>query len=124
MLKRLLGAKFYVKIYKNKIVIKNLSNALPAQMFMPDTPFTSTRLLVGAFSPAVQCLTQAIKSTKTWLGASPRLLIQPMEMNEGGLSEVEERIFRELGLGAGARKIVLWVGEELANDKALQKLNN
>ncbi|GGY82671.1 hypothetical protein GCM10011613_29390 [Cellvibrio zantedeschiae] len=124
MFNNFFSSMLYVKIYKNKIVIKNLSDNLSAQMFTPDTSFTTSRLLVGTFAPAVQCLKQAIKSSKStsWLGASPCLLIQPMEMNEGGLSEIEDRVFRELGLGAGARKVVLWVGAELSNEKAIEKI--
>lgn len=125
MFLRFFRSDFYVKIYKNKIVINNLTNNLPAQMFMPDVPFTTTRLLVGKFSSAEACLTQALKTTNSsiWFSKGKRLLIQPMELVEGGLSEVEERVFRELGLGAGAIKIVLWIGAELANDKAIQMLN-
>jgi len=124
MFKYFFSSNFYVKIYKNKIVVNNLSNQLPAQMYTPDTPFTSTRLLVGNFAPAMQCLKQAIKSSQSnsWLSGGIRLLIQPMEMYEGGLCEVEERVLRELGLGAGARKVVIWTGSELAKDKAIQKI--
>lgn len=40
-------------------------------------------------------------------------------MVEGGLSEVEERLFRELALGAGARKMALWTGQELRPDQVM-----
>jgi len=53
----------------------------------------------------------------------PRVLIQPLEMTEGGLSEVEDRLFRELALGAGARKVVIWVGKELSVIEAQEKLD-
>jgi len=126
MFSRFFRSDFYIKIYTNKIVINNLTNNLPAQMFMPDVPFTTTRLLVGNFSAAESCLTQALKTTHSskWFSKGKRFLIQPMELNEGGLSEVEDRVFRELGLGAGAIKIVLWVGAELTHDKAIQMLND
>lgn len=125
MYKQFFASNLYVKIYKNKIVVNNLANQLPAQMYTPDTPFTSTRLLVGNFASAAQCLRQAVKSSQSnlWLRGL-RLLIQPMEMNEGGLCEVEEKIFRELGVSTGARKVVIWIGAELAKDKAIQKINN
>lgn len=126
MLNKFFTDVLYVKIYKNKFVVKNLSTNLPAQMFTPDTSFTTTRLLIGTFAPAVQCLKRALSSSisNLWYKAKPSLLIQPMEMHEGGLSEVEERALRECGLSAGARKVVVWIGAELSNDKAIEKINS
>jgi rod shape-determining protein MreB len=126
MLNKFFTCMLYVKIYKNKFVVKNLSNNLSPQMFTPDVSFTTHRLLIGTFAPAQQCLKQAIRSAAphSWFTARPSLLIQPMEMNEGGLSEIEEKILRECALGAGARKIIVWVGAELSNDKAVEKIKS
>jgi hypothetical protein len=126
MLNKLFDSMLYVKIYKNKIVVNNLSNNLPPQMFTPDISFTTTRLLIGTFAPAAQCLKRAVSSStpNSWFKAKPVLLIQPMEMNDGGLSEVEDRILRECAIGAGARKIIVWIGAELSNDKAIEKINS
>jgi hypothetical protein len=44
-------------------------------------------------------------------------------MAEGGLSEIEDRIFRELAIGAGARRISVWVGPELSDAEVKDKLN-
>lgn len=126
MLKKLFGSKLYVKIYKNKIVIKNLTTDLPPQMFTPDTPFTTTRLLIGSYTPAVKCLNHAIKSSGItfWLMGQPAVLVQPMEMIEGGLSEIEDRFLRQCAFGAGARKVIVWIGAELSNEKAIEKIKN
>lgn len=126
MLKKYFDNNLYVKIYKNKIVVKNLSNNLPAQMFTPDVSFSTNRLLIGTFAPAVQCLKHAIRSvaSNSWLKVRPALLVQPMEMNEGGLSEVEDKLLRQCAFNAGGRKVVLWNGAELSNDKAIEKINN
>lgn len=73
----------------------------------PSVPYAGQRILVGSFQPAVDCLRQALEE----IGASgtfkrkPALRIQAMEMNEGGLSEVEERCLREVGLTVGARSV-------------------
>lgn len=47
-----------------------------------------------------------------------------MERCEGGLSQVEERVLHELAAGAGARKVVVWVGAELSDGEVLAKLKN
>jgi len=73
----------------------------------PAVPYVGKRILVGSLEPAVNCLRQALNE----VGASgvlkrkPALRIQAMEMNEGGLSEVEERCLREVGLAVGARNV-------------------
>jgi rod shape-determining protein MreB len=47
------------------------------------------------------------------LAPSPVVIIHPMEKLEGGVSEIECRVYQELALGAGARKVYIHVGEEL-----------
>ena len=44
-------------------------------------------------------------------------------MIEGRLSEVEERVLRELAMGAGASKVVVWVGHELSDAEVQEKLD-
>jgi rod shape-determining protein MreB and related proteins len=56
---------------------------------------------------------------KGFITKSPQVVIQPVAMIEGGLSEVEERIFKELALGSGAFKVVLHVGAELSDSEAV-----
>ena len=46
-----------------------------------------------------------------------------MEMTEGGLSQVEDRVFRELAAGAGAKEVLVWVGDELSDQAMLAKIN-
>ena len=115
----------YVKVYKNKFVVKNLANNLSSQIFTSDTPFTTTRLLIGTFAPAAQCLKHAVRSSTSnaWF-IGPKILIQPMEMNDDGLSEVEDRILRECALSSGARKIVVWIGTELSDAEVIEKINS
>lgn len=126
MLNKLFSSRLYIKIYKNKIIVKNLSSNLPPQMFTPDIPFSTARLLIGSYAPAVKCLKNAIKSSgvTSWYMARPAILIQPMEMNEGGLSEIEDHFFRKCVFGAGAFKVALWIGAELSNEQAIEKIKN
>ena len=55
---------------------------------------------------------------------APIALVHPVEMVEGGLSEVEERVFLELARGAGARKAVVYVGPDLGDDGVRAKLES
>ncbi|MFM7313555.1 MAG: hypothetical protein ACKO0M_10380 [Cyanobium sp.] len=87
--------------------------------------FSSTRLLIGAFSEAVRTFDQGIRDLQA--SASVRLkgsdlLLYPLELVEGGLSEVEDRVLRDLVLGIGPRRVVIWQGPELGDEEVREAL--
>ncbi len=92
-----------VKIFKDKIEISHNGTS---KSYTPKTSFTTKRLLIGNFLPAVECLKRGLKEAGIvgfFRLVRPSLDIYPMEMTEGGLSEVEIRVFREVAAGAGAK---------------------
>ena len=122
MIKKLFTTDLYIKVRKNRFEAKNLSSNGGWESIHSELPFTTDRLLVGTFSAAESALTKLLKSINagSLFKKSPQVVIQPMELIEGGLSEVEERIFKELALGAGAFKVVLHTGSELTDSEAIQ----
>jgi len=75
-------------------------------------PFSHPRVLVADFQKAEKVLMHAFQAlfATSWFAVSPRVVIQPMEKLEGGLTDIEIRALRELCLGAGAREVVVYVG--------------
>lgn len=69
--------------------------------------YTGKRILVASFQPAVKCLKEGLKQVtgKGIFQGKPDLVMRPMEMSEGGLSEVEERVLLEVGHAAGAKRV-------------------
>jgi hypothetical protein len=126
MIKKLLMTALYIKVRRNKFEAKNLSSNGAWERMHSERPFTTERLLVGTFSAAEPALTQLLESINSggFLKKSPQVIIQPMELLDGGLSEVEERIFKELALSAGAVKVVLHTGAELSDSEALQLIRD
>jgi len=120
----LFSSTVYVRVRKNRFELRHLESGAESSV-VADTPFTTTRLLVGRFGAAELALKRAFKQVFAGrlFAISPRVVIQPMEMTEGGLSEIEERILRELAMGAGARKVVVWVGHPLGDDEVRQKFS-
>ena len=114
----------YVRVRKNQFRVRSLESAKEAT-FDAQVPFTTARLLIGQFLVAENVLKQAVKEMSKGgiLAVSPQVLIQPLEMVEGGLSEVETRVLREVAIGAGASKAVVWVGHELSDAEVREKLN-
>lgn len=106
----------YLRIACNHLHLLHVESGRDLHL-QAEPPFSNARLLVADFTVAERLLKQAVKTLVPTrflrLSLAPRLLIQPMERLEGGLSMVEARILTELGLGSGARKVQLYIGEPL-----------
>ena len=89
----------YVRVRRNQFQIRNLESGFEATA-IAQAPFTTTRLLIGQFVVAQNTLKEALKqeSKDRLFVVSPYIVIHPLEMVEGGLSEIEERIFREVAV--------------------------
>ena len=94
----------HISIFSNRM---ELSTEGSSATVYPTIPYVGRRILVGTFQPAVDCLREGMKQLglSGILKRKPILRLEAMEMNEGGLSEVEERCLREVGLTAGARSV-------------------
>lgn len=89
-------------------------------------PFSHPRTLLKDFIAAEKLLQLAFRqlNQSSVFRPSPSVIIHPLEKTEGGLTEVEERAFRELALGAGARGVLLWQGRALSTQEARQRLDD
>lgn len=77
-------------------------------------PFKHDRSMVSSFTRAEKILRFAFKSVaRNAFQAAPRVIIHQLEKNQGGLSEIEERVLRELALAAGAREVVVYQGDRI-----------
>ena len=123
MISQFFNKTVYVKVYENRFVVKLIGSEQVPVTLMSHEKFTTTRLLVGEFAIAEKLLTKGIKDLfqNSSFSPSPLIVIQPMEKTEEGLSQVEKRILKELAAGAGARQVVVWVGDELSDDQVIQQ---
>jgi len=110
----------YVKISKNQLSLKHVESGNSYEM-QPNVSFTTTRLLVGTFTSGEACLKEALGIVVKGglFKVAPIVVIHPLEMVEGGLCEVEERLFKELALGAGARSVHIHLGNLLSDEEVL-----
>jgi hypothetical protein len=117
----------YIQVLENKFIIQVLDNNESREIFLPEKNFTTKRLLVGDFSEAQDCLSKAIKRLapkKLFTRKTAAVVMHPMEMYEGGLSEIEERILNELAFSSGAIKVALHTGATLTAKEAKHKIND
>ena len=120
----MLSTYYYVKIFPNKIVARNLSSGRTAQV-VPETPYLHPRLLIGNITAAEIALTKALSQVKS---SNPlkaiRILIHPIAEFPGGISEGEERLFRQLAYDSLAGQVVFWAGPDLSDDQVVEKIKH
>ncbi|NQZ31424.1 MAG: rod shape-determining protein MreB [Oceanospirillaceae bacterium] len=89
-------------------------------------PFSHPRVLCSDFLVAEKLLQETIGFVidRKLYTPAPAVVIHPMEKLEGGITMIEVRVFRELGFGAGARDVVIHIGDELpTEDFSFKKLS-
>jgi len=124
MLRGIIKSTLYVKVSSNRLEVRHIESGRFAQV-TSDTPFTTRRLLMGDFKAAEAALRKAfaeVQAGPSYL-AAPRVVMHPVEMVEGGLSGIENRVFMEVADCAGADRIAVWVGHELSDQEVLDKIN-
>ena len=93
-----------VRIYRDRMEVCSTDQLIHVDS---ESPFSTSRLLVGEFKPAVDCLKRGLNEIGALaiLTRKPSRRIRAMEINSGGLSAVERRCLLELGSAAGANQV-------------------
>ncbi len=77
-------------------------------------PFKHNRSFVADFMCAEKILQHGMYTLhKSKIKPSPRVVVHQLEKTDGGLTDIEERVLRELALGAGAREVVIYLGSKI-----------
>ncbi|MEQ9912564.1 YjaA family stress response protein [Pectobacterium polaris] len=92
-------ASLYIRIYRDTLTVRNVDTKQEVTE-QSETPFTTTRLLLGQMIPAMKLLARLTRkvASKRLIDrfASHKVIIHAMEMNEGGHSQVEFASYIEL----------------------------
>ncbi len=124
VLKRLFKDNFlYVKLWKNEAQITDVLNGKSTRE-KSNIEFSNDRLLIADFYKAISFLKSLINKVKkdSLVKRYNSILVHPMELIEGGISEVELRIFVETFESVGGRVVKVWDGEELDRKQVIEKL--
>lgn len=104
------GVSFFqsviIYISRDSMEVLNLETNAMVQG-IPNTPFSTRRLLVGDFESALELAKRLLKQVykRSFLKPILKIIVQPLEMIEDGLSSIEKRCFAELGEQAGAAEV-------------------
>jgi actin-like ATPase involved in cell morphogenesis len=111
----------YLVLYKNKVkVIDLMSGKFVEKNATP--PFSSTRILWADYQVGENFVNTILRDFISNWGAH-RMLVHPMEILEGGLSEVEKRALIDSARHMNAKEVYLMEGgAELTVGQALKKL--
>ena len=112
----------YVQVRENQFLIRNVDDSRSVQRYA-NPAFSNQGKLVDDFAAAQQCLKAALLEARgSGLVLSTRVVIHPVEKIDGGLTQAEERLFLELAIGAGASKVIVWVGLPLSDAEVMSKI--
>ena len=86
-------------------------------------PFAHPRSLVSDFTVAEQLVKAFLRRAvgSSLFAASPVVVMHPLGNPAGGFTQVENRAFREMALGAGASQAIVWQGGPLTDDQILSR---
>ena len=79
-------------------------------------PFDHPRSFVADFLIAEKLIQHGvfeIHKARSFLRPSPRIVMHQLEKTEGGLKSVEDRVLRELAVAAGAREVLIHIGDKV-----------
>lgn len=77
-------------------------------------PFKHPRSLVADFFLAEKILQYGVKQVhQSRIRPAPRIIMHQLEKTEGGLTSIEDRVLRELAVGAGAREVLVHIGDRI-----------
>lgn len=108
----------YVRIRRDRLDVRCLETGLAATR-TSSPGFSTRRLLVGTVSEANPLLAAAVDEcigASQFVPARRLFVMHPLEMVEGGVSEVERRVLLELAADSGAAHAVVHEGAELSDE--------
>ncbi|GKW05087.1 hypothetical protein EO763_19940 [Pectobacterium odoriferum] len=113
----------YIQIRKNKMVVRNPETS--QELSDSSQVFSNSRILVADFFRAEKVLQDLADKfiKRSWFKfGQDMLIIHALEMNEGGLSQVEERILQEIAVAASprARLIVIESSQTLVDAELIE----
>ena len=101
--------------------VRNITKGTTAER-EAQPPFSHKRSVIGDFVAAQALLKALVKEVQQGLVLNVQMLVHAVERVDGGLSQIEDRALQELGIGAGASRVVVWTGDPLTDAQVTEKL--
>ena len=107
-------------------VVLSVGDPVDAKAARTIRPFDHPRVIVEDYASAEKLLSHAVRrvaNTRLFV-TSPVMVVHPDLELEGGLTQIESRVLRELAESCGARKVFVHYGRQLADPEINALLDN
>lgn len=108
----------YVQVFENRMVIHVPESG---KVVVKSAPFSHKRMVVGDFMAAESLLALGLKEAfpRKLFRQRPQIIMQPKEIIDGGVTFIEQRVLMEVAVGAGARQVKVWLGQDLTTEEIM-----
>ena len=123
ILSKSVGRTLYVCLRRNELMLRHIESGheLAAKS---DVEFSNSRLLVANTTLVTSMIKRSMRTILARFGIAPTIVMHPLEMVEGGLSEVEEKTLTEIGYAVGAVRVVVVTGPALSDSDVMATVAN
>lgn len=109
-----IGRTLYIRLRRNELTLRHIESGRELAA-TSDIAFSNSRLLVANATLVTEMIKRSMRTILAKFGIAPTIVIHPLEMVEGGLSEVEEKTLTEIGYTLGAVRVIVVTGPELSD---------
>jgi len=106
----------YLRVYKTKIEIRNITNGKES-IVKPVKTYSNSRLIIADFIVAEEYLRQAIN--EVYPNNNIKILFQPVDENIKNYSPVETRSFIDSSEHAGAKLVAIDLTQKKLSDQEI-----
>ena len=118
-----IGRTLYVRLRRNELTLRHIESGRESAA-TSGVAFSNSRLLVANATLVTGMIKRSMRTILAKFGIAPTIIMHPLEMVEGGLSEVEEKTLTEIGFGVGAVRVVVVTGPELSDSDVMATVAN
>lgn len=119
---KFLNQTIYVKLEKDVFELFHVQENRRVRV-QSEIAFSTLRMAIGDFAQAERTLKNGLDDLykKSFFKPAPEFVMHQTHLTEGGLSQIEKRVLRELALGSGARSVYIWNGQDISEAQLLNR---
>lgn len=111
-----------IQLYRNRVVIRNIDLGITIDRTCSGK-FSNPRMVLADFRVAEEFTRSLLREMSQKRFAPPmKVLVQPMELVDGGISPVEQRSFNDFAQHLGAKYVFLHLTQEPLSDQRVLEL--
>ena len=119
----MLKSELYVQVSPNRFVVRNIADGRTVDR-VAEKPFSRQGALLVNLLNAEAALKPMIAEAKSAFTFRIHVLMHPLKLPDADWTDVEQKAFRTIALGAGATTAKSWTGAPLTDAEVREKLRS